>query len=117
MSSSLEVRTRAEGTVGVVELVGDVSAEGESQILQAYESETAEGRRDILIELSGAAYINTSGISVLIELAMAAKKADIHIMVSGASPHYRKIFDLVRFSTFVDLFDTEADAVASRAGA
>ena len=84
MSSSLEVRTRAEGAVGVVELLGDVSAEGESQILQAYESETAEGRRDILIELSRAAYINTSGISVLIELAMAAKKADIHIMVSGS---------------------------------
>ena len=54
MSSSLEVRTRAEGTVGVVELLGDVSVEGESQILQAYESETAEGRRDILIELSRA---------------------------------------------------------------
>jgi hypothetical protein len=35
--------------------------------------------------------------------------------VSGASPHYRKIFDLARFSTFVDLFDTEADAEASRA--
>lgn len=29
----------------------------------------------------------------------------------------RKIFDLVRFSTFVDLLDTEADAVASRAEA
>ncbi len=39
------------------------------------------------------------------------------LVVSGASPHFRKIFDQVRFSTFVDLFDTEADAVASRAEA
>jgi hypothetical protein len=38
-------------------------------------------------------------------------------VVSGASPHYRKTFDLMRFSTFVDLFDTEADAVARSAEA
>ena len=39
------------------------------------------------------------------------------LVASGASPHYRKTFDLVRFSTFVDLFDTEADAVARSAEA
>jgi hypothetical protein len=39
------------------------------------------------------------------------------LVVSGASPHYPKLFDLVRFSSFVDLFDTEANAVASRAEA
>ena len=117
MSSSLKILTRAEPAASVIELHGDLSADGETAVKEAYAAAAASHAGAVLIDLSHAAYINTSGISVLIELAMAAKKADIHIMVSGASPHYRKIFDLVRFSTFVDLFDTEADAVASRAGA
>ena len=37
--------------------------------------------------------------------------------MSGASLHFWKIFDQVRFFTLVDLFDTEADAVAGRAKA
>ena len=37
------------------------------------------------------------------------------ILVAGASPHYKKVFDLVRFSSFVTMFDTEAEALASLA--
>jgi anti-anti-sigma factor len=113
VSSSLRVETRQLPEVTVVELHGDVSADGETEIKSAYDEAVASGMTTVLIEMAGASYINTSGISVLIAVAMEAKKAGVDLLVCGASPHYKKVFDLVRFSSFVSMFDTEADALAS----
>lgn len=113
MSAHLRVESRAAEGATVIELHGDVSADGETQVHAAYDAAVASGRGAVLFELGGAAYINTSGISVLISMAMQAKKAGVTVLVSGASPHYKKVFDLVRFSSFVAMFDDEASALAS----
>ena len=113
MSSSLRVETRQLPEITVIELHGDVSADGEPEIKAAYDAAVASSMPTVLIEMSGTAYINTSGISVLIRVAMEAKKAGNGLLVCGANPHYKKVLDLVRFSSFVSMFDTEADALAS----
>lgn len=115
MSAALEVVRRREGAIAVLELHGDVNADGEQAIREGYDAASGEGATHVLFELSHTQYINTSGISVLISIVMAAKKAGQSILVSGATPHYRKVFDLVRFSSFVSMFDTEADALAGLA--
>lgn len=115
MSSSLNVVSRSLDGVAVIELHGDVSADGEAEITGAYGAAIASGTTTVLIEMAHTSYINTSGISVLISVAMEARKAGHHVLVSGASPHYKKVFDLVQFSSFVSMFDTEADALASLA--
>ena len=116
MSSALRVGVRSAPPAGVVELHGDVSADGEQAILDGFAEAVALGSGTVLFDLSDAQYINTSGISVLITVAMGAKKNGQTILVSGTSAHYRKVFDLVRFSTFVAMFDTESEALASLSG-
>jgi anti-anti-sigma factor len=113
MSSHLEVETRAEPAASVIELHGDLSADGEAQVKEAYTAAVASGRGAVLFDLSHTAYINTSGISVLIAIVMEAKKTGVTVLVSGASPHYKKVFDLVRFSSFVSMYDDQAAALAS----
>lgn len=113
MSTSLNVVTRTEPSATVIELHGDVSADGQGPISGAYEAAVAAGASTVLFNLSETKYINTSGISVLIAIVMGAKKAGINVLVAGASPHYKKVFDLVRFSSFVSMFDDEATALAS----
>jgi anti-anti-sigma factor len=113
VSSSLKVVTRAEPAASVIELHGDLSADGEAAVKEAYAAAVASPPGAVLIDLSHAAYINTSGISVLIAVVMEAKKTGVLVLVAGASPHYKKVFDLVRFSSFVSMFDDEASALAS----
>ncbi len=113
MSSALQIAIRREPAAAVIELHGDVNSDGEAAVTGAYDDLTATGASTVLLDLSRAQYINTSGISVLITVAMAAKKAGIVVLVSGASPHYKKVFDLVRFSSFVTMFETEAEALHS----
>jgi anti-sigma B factor antagonist len=114
-ASELRIVTREEPGAAVIELHGDVSADGDGAIKDAYHAATALGRGAVLVNLAGTQYINTSGISVLISVAMEAKQHGVTVVVAGASPHYRKVLDLVRFSTFVSMFDDEAAALASLA--
>lgn len=111
--SNLVVTTRHEDVAVVLDLSGDITADGEEAITTAYEQAAKATSRRILFSLANAKYINTAGISVLIVIAMGAKKAGVTLLVSGASPHYRKVFDLVRFSSFVAMFDDEPAAIAS----
>ena len=84
MSTSLNVVTRTEPSATVIELHGDVSADGQGPISGAYEAAVAAGASTVLFNLSETKYINTSGISVLIAIVMGAKKAGINVLVAGA---------------------------------
>jgi anti-anti-sigma factor len=113
VTSALRVEHRDTQSVAVIELHGDVTGDGEDPITEAFASVTSDGPATVLIVLADTQYINTAGISVLIRLAMEAKRAGHRLLVSGASPHYQKVFDLVRFSQFVSMYDTEDEALAS----
>jgi len=115
MSNALNVVARPAPKATVIELHGDVNSEGDAAIKEAYRGAVAQGAHNILFNMSKTEYINTSGISVLISVVMEAKKAGHKIMVSGVSPHYKKVFDLVRFSVYVTMYDTEEAALASLA--
>lgn len=116
MNGGLRIEARKESEASVIELHGDVSADGEELIKDAYHAAIADGGGPVLINLAGAEYINTSGISILITIGMEAKEQGVTVVVSGASAHYKKVFDLVRFSSFVSMFDDESAALASLEG-
>ena len=113
MSSDLKIVSRKTDKAAIIELHGDVNSEGDAAIKDAYHAAIANGATTVLFNMSNTAYINTSGISVLIAIVMEAKKAGHKILVSGISPHYKKVFDLVRFSVYVTMFETEEEALTS----
>ena len=115
MTSALRVDSRTTPKAAIIELHGDVSGDGDGPIKEAYHAAVEGGSTNVVFNLAGAQYINTSGISVLISVVMEAKQHGVNVAVTGASPHYRKVFDLVRFSSFVSMFDDEAAALDSLA--
>jgi anti-anti-sigma factor len=113
LSREIKVERRAIDDVAIIDLRGDVNASGDEVIKEAYRSATETGAKIILFNLEQAEYINTSGIAVLISVVMEAQQADQRVMVCGASAHYKKIFELVRLPMYVDMFDTEQEAITS----
>jgi anti-anti-sigma factor len=114
VSNHLKVQTRKiDEKATILELVGDVNSDGDTLIKDAYRKAVSEGANTVAFDMTNTEYINTSGISVLISVVMEAKKASQKVLVFGVSPHYKKVFDLVRFSVYVTMFDDEASARAS----
>ena len=112
LNKEIRVDRRKVGDAAIIDLQGDVNASGEEAIKGAYRAATEEGAENILFNLKEAEYINTSGIAVLIGIVMEAQEAKQTVLVYGVSSHYKKIFELVRLPMYVEMFNTEQEALA-----
>lgn len=110
-----ETRTKLRMTdkAVIIDLIGDVTNQGEEAIKTAYAQAVEENPQRIFFNFADTEYINTSGIAVLISLVMEAQKTEYRIGLYGMSAHYRKVFELVRFPLYADMYPTEEDALAT----
>jgi anti-anti-sigma factor len=97
----------------IIDLIGDVTNQGEGAIKTAYAQALEKDPQRIFFNFSDTEYINTSGIAVLISLVMEAQRSEYRIGLYGMSSHYRKVFELVRFPLYADVYQTEEDALAT----
>jgi anti-sigma B factor antagonist len=96
----------------IIDLSGDVSNQGQEAIENAYAEALRNMPERVLFNFSDTEYINTSGIAVLISIVMQAEKTGRKIGFFGMSPHYQKVFELVRLPLYADLYHTESEALA-----
>ena len=97
----------------VIDLTGEVTTVADDVITDAYRQASAHGAQNILLNFVGVAYINSAGVSVIIRILTEARRADQHILVTGLTPHYSKIFQLMGLAQYAALFDSEYAALKS----
>ncbi|HEU5314557.1 MAG TPA: STAS domain-containing protein [Chloroflexota bacterium] len=100
----------------VIDLGGEVTTFAEDAVNGAYKQASDQGAKHILLNFKDVEYINSAGISVIIGLLTEARKSDQTLMITGLTPHYTKIFQMMGLSQYAPLFDTE-DAARQAAGA
>jgi anti-sigma B factor antagonist len=105
---------RQIGPVSIIDLIGDVTEHDQETVKSAYAEVLKEKPERILLNFSEVEYINTSGIAVLIAMVMEAEKTGHKIGFFGMSPHYRKVFTLVRLPLYADLYQDEAEALGPK---
>ena len=113
LAKKTRIRLRRLGKATVIDLIGDVTNQGETAIESAY-AEALEGKpKRVFLNFGDAEYINTSGIALLISTVMEAERAGRKIGLYGMSAHYRKVFTLMRLPLYADMFESENEALAS----
>lgn len=73
MARDLEMQSGRHGGVDVLHLAGEVDLEVSSQLRRTL-LERIDGKRDLLIDLNGVSYIDSSGVASLIEAFQRARK-------------------------------------------
>jgi anti-sigma B factor antagonist len=107
---SLHVRQAGPGRA-VIEVEGDLTGAAETALAEAY---TAADAQTIVLNFSQLAYMNSTGIGLLVTLLVRAKRQARALVACGLSEHYRHIFNLTRLDEAIRVFDSEAEAL--RAG-
>jgi len=97
----------------VVDIAGDVTAYAEQVLGEAYSQATANGARAIILNFQGLEYMNSSGIGLLVTILIRAKRQGQKLMAVGLNEHYQHIFELTRLNEAIQLYDTEAEALAA----
>ena len=102
----LAAAVRRQDGGAVLDLVGDIDASAEAALQRAYE-EAAGDAHSIVLDFSGADYINSTGIALIVRLLADARARQIEMSACGLSDHYREIFEITRLADFMRIVDTE----------
>jgi anti-anti-sigma factor len=100
------------GPVAVLRFTGDITSTSRDVIFGAYQEVPLATRR-VVFDFSKMEYMNSSGIALIIELLMAANKANRTVQSFGLSPHFQKVFTMVGLNKYTSLHPDEATACAA----
>ena len=82
------------------------------EMLEEYEQLIEEGNKNFTLNLRELAYLNSSGLNILISMLSKARKAGGELMVSNLSDKVRELFLITKLNavfTLVDKPDTTPD--------
>ena len=111
MKQANEIRLEQLGDVTLFDIRGDVTILSEPFLNEAYENVNNQDTSKILLEFERSAYINSGGISILIQLLSKTKKNNQEIGITGLSDHFKKIFNMVGITKFAHIYETKEDAI------
>ena len=97
--------------VSIIDIQGDLSASAEPVLTNAYAQANAPTTRVIVINFSKLAYMNSSGIGLLVTLLIRVNRQKQRLFCYGLSEHYRHIFALTRLSDVIPLYATEQETL------
>lgn len=107
----MQVR-KVSPTTSIIDIEGDVSAFAENVLMDAYTEASTPTTRVIILNFNKLAYMNSSGIGLLVTLLIRVNRQKQQLLSYGLSEHYRHIFELTRLSDAIKIFDSEQQALA-----
>jgi len=111
------VQIEEKGPLAVLAVNGDITSQSEVMLRSSYEQLDPKKIRAILLKFEKGAYFNSEGLKVLILIFAEARKRDQRIVVSGLSPHFKKVFGMVGITKFAKIYDDENQAEQDLAAA
>ncbi|MEJ2731242.1 MAG: STAS domain-containing protein [Deltaproteobacteria bacterium] len=111
MEPANEILLEQLGDITFLDIRGDVTILSESFLNDAYADANSRGASKILLKFEETAYINSGGISVLIQLLAKTEQNKQQIGITGLSDHFKKIFNMVGITKFAKIYDSREDAL------
>jgi anti-sigma B factor antagonist len=105
---------RAAGDAArVIAVTGDVTAQTEGVLMEAYGRAAEDGVTSVVLDFTGLDYMNSGGIGLLVMLLVRAQREGRAVLAFGLTDHYRQIFELTRLDEAIAIHASEADALAA----
>lgn len=98
--------------VAIIDIDGDLTPEAREVVEEAHGQVTDSGAQKLVVSFQPDAYINSGGIAIIINIAIAGTKAGQRIRLVQPSEHFQKIFTMVGLRQYVGIHTNEADALA-----
>ncbi len=111
-ATSFDVREVSE-TTRVIDIRGDITAQSEDVLMDAYGRANGDGVRAVVLNFTGLDYMNSGGIGLLVTVLVRAQRQRQRVLAYGLSDHYRQIFELTRLDEAVGIHDSEDEALAA----
>ncbi len=112
--SELNISQRQSGSVTIVDLAGKIAlGESNRALHDAIRGLTADGKKNILLNLVGVTLIDSSGLGELVASYASVERNGGSLKLANLSDRFVELITITKLYTVFDVFDNEADALAS----
>lgn len=113
-ATTFGVREASNG-VRVIDIEGDITAQSEDVLMDAYGRASGDGVRAIVLNFTALDYMNSGGIGLLVTLLVRANRQKQRLLAFGLTDHYIQIFQLTRLDEAIAIHGSESEAIAAAA--
>jgi anti-sigma B factor antagonist len=111
---SLEIQQRDREGVAVLEMKGRITVGKEATALRERVSElAAAGTRNLVFNLEGVDYIDSTGLGALVMCATSLRKAGGNVKLVNLNRRNIELLVMTKLATSFEIFTDEGDAVGS----
>ena len=112
--AELNINERQAGDVTVLDMSGKITiGEGSVALRTAIRRLLEEGKKRILLNLSGVGYIDSSGIGELVSSYTAISNAGGQLKLLNLTDRIQNLLVITKLLTVFDAYDNEAEALKS----
>ena len=112
--AELDVKERQAGDVTILDLRGEVRiGEGSSALRDAIRNLSGAGKKQILLNLAGVSYIDSSGIGELIANYTTVSRQGGQLKLLKLTDRVHNLLVITKLLTVFDAYDDEAEALKS----
>lgn len=108
----LQLTTRHEGDVAIVDAQGEVDVFTAPGLDAELDALVSGGSSRLVVDLSGVAFLDSTGLGVLVKALKRAREADGWLRLVVTGDRIRKIFEITGLDASIPIFDTAQDAIA-----
>jgi anti-sigma B factor antagonist len=110
---NLKIDTRQANGVTVVSCTGRIVFGEEATALRNNLKRVLSSSRQIVLNLSGVAYIDSGGLGTLVGVYSSARSAGADIKLTGLGQRIRDVLQITKLVTVFEAYDNEQQAVAA----
>ena len=112
--AELKILERQAGDVTVLDMAGRITiGEGSVALRSAVRRLLEEGKKNILLNLAGVGYIDSSGIGELVSSYTAIKNQEGQLKLLSLTEKLRDLLTITKLLTVFDAYETESDALSN----
>ena len=104
-------RVSREGEVMVVDVTGQLIVGNRQELRKKVLDELRGGARRFLIDFTETAYIDSSGLGVLVSLSKKIREAGGELRLSSLSEDLRTLFELTKLDTLFRIADSRQEGL------
>jgi anti-sigma B factor antagonist len=111
----MELEQHVVGDVVIVKVTDDITLDHGADVLlkDKMQSLLLEGYRNLLLDLGGVPYMDSAGLGAMVQAYVHTKNRGGSLRLLRVTKRLRNLLVVTRLLTVFDVYDSEADALAS----
>jgi len=110
----MEIKTKNEGPVRVLELAGDLMGGAELELFRKIIDEAIEDEQvNVVVDLAGVSWMNSSGLGMLISGMTSLRSSGGDMRLANVSDRMKRSLQITKLDPVIQQFATVGDAIKS----